>query len=104
LFFFRIIIIVFCLQLIPELSSNITRWIEQYLQKLEQNLSQTDPSDGSVYTGHAGIALLYTRLASLFQDKRSHYMSKAKSLIDLALRQLDGKNCRFEINFLKKSK
>jgi hypothetical protein len=31
-------------------------------------------------------------------------MSKAKSLIDLALRQLDGKNCRFEINFLKKSK
>lgn len=42
-----------------------------------------------------GIALLYMRLALLFQDRKSHYMSKAKSLIDSSLRLLDGKNCQF---------
>ena len=37
-----------------ELSANITRWIQHNVHKLEQNLNQTDQSDGSVYTGHAG--------------------------------------------------
>jgi hypothetical protein len=32
------------------------------------------------------------RLAAFFQNQKSHYMSKAKSLIDAALGQLDGKN------------
>ena len=38
------------------------------------------------------MALLYLRLASLFPDQRSQYMSKAKSSVDLALRLLDGRN------------
>lgn len=79
------------------------------MHKLEQNLNRTDPSNGSVYTGHAGtechilvsvificmisgMALLYLRLATLFPDQRSQYISKAKSLIDLALRLLDGRH------------
>jgi lantibiotic modifying enzyme len=77
------------------LSANITRWIQHHVHKLEENLSQTDPSDGSVYTGHAGIALLYMRLAALFPEQKNQYMSKAKSLIDLALKQLDGRVITF---------
>lgn len=93
------------------MNANITRWIQHHLHRLEQNLNRTDPSDGSVYTGYAGmkqtillsvvtsnaflgIALLYLRLATFFPDQRSQHISRAKSLIDLALRQLDGKrNC-----------
>ncbi|CAF0750820.1 unnamed protein product [Adineta ricciae] len=76
-------------QLNSELGANILRWIEHHTQRLEQNLSRTDPSDGSVYTGSAGIALLYIRLASLFPDQKAQYLSKAKTSIDAALRQLD---------------
>ncbi len=101
------------------MSANITRWIQHHVHKLEENLSQTDPSDGSVYTGHAGknkkillaiifdriisgIALLYMRLAALFPEQKNQYMSKAKSLIDLALKQLDGNRLRCPINFIEK--
>jgi hypothetical protein len=38
----------------------------------------------------SGIALLYLRLALLFPEEKHQYMTKAKSLIDLALRRLDG--------------
>ncbi len=99
------------------MTANITRWIQHHVHKLEQNLNQTDQSDGSVYTGHAGkkkkfvlfiifdriisgIALLYMRLASLFPEEKSQYMSKAKSLIDLALKKLDGKRLKCPINFI----
>jgi hypothetical protein len=33
-------------------------------------------------------------LATVFPDQKSHYMSKAKTLIDLALGQLDGKSTK----------
>jgi hypothetical protein len=33
------------------------------------------------------------RLALLFPDQKNHYISKAKTLIDLALKHFDGKNC-----------
>jgi len=34
------------------------------------------------------------RLALLFPEEKSQYMSKAKSLIDLALKKLDGKRLK----------
>jgi hypothetical protein len=34
-------------------------------------------------------------LAAQFPDKKSQYMTKAKTLIDSSLKQLDGKNLRF---------
>ncbi|CAF0937397.1 unnamed protein product [Rotaria sordida] len=82
-------------RLVSQLESTITQWIGQYLHKLEQNLNRTDPTDGTVYTGSAGIALLYIHLAKLLPDQRSNYISKAKILIDSALKQRDGRVITF---------
>ncbi|CAF3030419.1 unnamed protein product [Rotaria socialis] len=76
-------------QLSPPLKSTIIQWIEQHLHILEQNLNRMDSSDGSVYTGSAGVALLYLRLAQVLPDQKSRFMSQAKTLIDAALRLLD---------------
>ena len=38
-----------------------------------------------------GIALLYTHLAVVFPDRQTHYLEKAKSLINIAVKHLDGK-------------
>ena len=46
----------------------------------------------------SGIALLYMRLAALFPEQKSQYITKAKSLIDLALRTLDGKSFKCSVN------
>jgi len=40
------------------------------------------------------------RLASLFPEQKSHYMSKSKALIDSALEQLDGKNIELQANYI----
>lgn len=48
-----------------------------------------------MYTGNAGIALLYLRLASLFPAQKENYKSKAKSSIDLCLRELNSKRISF---------
>ncbi|CAF1179816.1 unnamed protein product [Rotaria sp. Silwood1] len=82
-------------QLVPQLGTAITEWIGHYVRTLEQNLNQTDPTDGSVYTGIAGIALLYMRLARLLPAQSNNYISKAKTLIDSALRLLDGRVITF---------
>ncbi|UJR21879.1 hypothetical protein I4U23_024952 [Adineta vaga] len=82
-------------QLNTDLGVKITQWIEHQTHRLEQNLNRTDPSDGSVYTGSAGISLLYLRLASLFPEQKNQYMSKAKTLIDSALKQLDERTVTF---------
>ncbi|CAF1200758.1 unnamed protein product [Rotaria sordida] len=82
-------------RLVPQLGSTITQWIGHHLGILESNLNQTNPSDGSVYTGSAGIALLYMRLAQLLPDQSSNYMSKAKTLIDSALKLLNGQVISF---------
>ncbi|CAF3990803.1 unnamed protein product [Rotaria sordida] len=82
-------------RLVPQLGSTITQWIEHHLGILESNLNQTNPSDGSVYTGSAGIALLYMRLAQLLPDQSNNYMSKAKTLIDSALKLLNGQVISF---------
>ncbi|CAF3930299.1 unnamed protein product [Adineta steineri] len=82
-------------QLPSELSSPIIRWIEHHLHKLEQNINQTDSSDETVYTGSAGIALLYMHLTSLFPDRKSNYISKAKLLLDSSLQQLDERRITF---------
>jgi hypothetical protein len=44
------------------------------------------------------------QLAAIFPDQKSDYMSKAKTLIDSALQQLDGKNVKLQINFIYKLK
>ncbi|CAF0896441.1 unnamed protein product [Adineta steineri] len=79
-------------QLIPEISSNIIHWIEHQIHTLEQ---YTDQSDASVYTGSAGIALLYLRLGKLFPTEKNNYTSKAKILIDSCLEQLHSKRISF---------
>ncbi|CAF3305988.1 unnamed protein product [Rotaria socialis] len=82
-------------QLIPEIYSNVTHWIEHYIRKLERHIDTIDRSDGSVYTGSAGIALLYLHLAILFPSEKDNYKSKAKMLIDSALQQVNGKRISF---------
>ncbi|CAF1024078.1 unnamed protein product [Rotaria sp. Silwood1] len=82
-------------QLISEINSNIIHWIEHKTHKLERHINRTDSSDTSVYTGSAGIALLYLRLAILFPSEKNDYKSKAKALIDSSLEQLKGKRISF---------
>ncbi|UJR27908.1 hypothetical protein I4U23_009169 [Adineta vaga] len=82
-------------QLIPEIESKIIHWIEQQTNKLERHVNQTDRTDASVYTGSAGIALLYLRLTILFPTQKDVYKWKAKSLIDSSLEQLHGKRVSF---------
>ncbi|CAF1198665.1 unnamed protein product [Rotaria sordida] len=82
-------------QLIPEINSNITHWIEHKTHKLERHISRADLSDTTVYTGSAGIALLFLRLAILFPSEKDNYKSKAKTLIDSSLEYLKGKRVSF---------
>lgn len=83
-------------QLESNLSAKIIQWINAHLSKLERHMDQQlDSSDGSVYTGSAGIALLYLRLASIFPNDQNKYRSKAKNYIDSALPSLTGKRVTF---------
>ena len=76
------------IQLRSETSAAINQWIQRHIE----DLRPTDLSDGTVYTGTAGLALLFMRLALRFPDQKAHYMSKAKALVSMALKRTDGKN------------
>jgi hypothetical protein len=75
-----------------ELRSEITAAINQWIQRHIEDLRPTDLSDRTVYTGTAGLALLFMRLALLFPDQKAHYLSKAKALVSMALKRTDGKD------------
>ena len=76
------------IQLRPEISAAINQWIQRHVE----DLRPTDLSDGTVYTGTAGLALLFMRLALHFPDQKAHYLSKAKALVSMALKRTDGKD------------
>ena len=57
-------------QLSPEFQSTLQQWQNQLLQQLENSLPRSaDEGDHSVYTGTAGIALMYLHLHSVSGDQ-----------------------------------
>eukprot|EP00069_Balaena_mysticetus_P003619 bmy_16853T0 len=45
-----------------EFSQRLNNKIRELLQRMERNLKSADPRDSTVYTGWAGIAVLYLHL------------------------------------------
>lgn len=64
------------------------------LEKLEKSLARsTDWSDGSVYTGTTGIALLYIHLSDVLEDES--YLKRALPYVERQLSALKGRRFSF---------
>lgn len=76
---------------------DILTHVQKFLHKLEGDLQKsTDWSDASVYTGTAGIALLYLHLSMVLgPDSKDEYLQKAFPYVDRQLSSLKGRRLSF---------
>ncbi|XP_043931270.1 glutathione S-transferase LANCL1-like [Protopterus annectens] len=67
--------------------------INELLQHMEVGLKTADPRDGTVYTGWAGIALLYLHLFNVYED--AAFLQKALEYVSRSLKSLDRRSFTF---------
>ncbi|XP_069472011.1 glutathione S-transferase LANCL1 isoform X2 [Ambystoma mexicanum] len=80
-------------RLTPEFTQRLQNKIWELLQQMEKGLKSADPGDGTVYTGWAGIALLYLHLFKLFRD--TSHLHKAQEYISKSLKCMSKQGVTF---------
>jgi len=79
-----------------KLAARLVSGVDRLVSRLEAEYSlQSDPKDYSVYTGTAGVSLMYIhlhlRLHTSSDKTTSKYLHKAKDYIDISLKHLSNK-------------
>ncbi|XP_030883096.1 glutathione S-transferase LANCL1 [Leptonychotes weddellii] len=80
-------------RLTPEFSQRLNNKIRELLQQMERGLKSADPRDSTVYTGWAGIALLYLHLYDVFGDPA--YLQMAHGYVKQSLNSLTKRSITF---------
>lgn len=80
-------------RLTSEFKHRLQDKIWELLQQMEKGLKSADPGDGTVYTGCAGISLLYLHLFNVFRD--ASYLNKAQEHISKSLKCLNKQGVTF---------
>ncbi|XP_040497153.1 glutathione S-transferase LANCL1 isoform X3 [Ursus maritimus] len=80
-------------RLTPEFSQRLNNKIRELLQQMERGLKSADPRDSTVYTGWAGIALLYLHLHDVFGDPA--YLQMAHGYVKQSLNSLTKRSITF---------
>lgn len=82
--------------LLPNIENEIFSNINKLLNYFESEFkSYTDVRDFSVYTGTAGIALLYYHLSKVFLDRKNEFIEKALELLGGALKRIKQRDVTF---------